>query len=290
MTSDTLKAIPRAPSPMLKVLAQFIRHPLGVVSTAVLSLIVFAAAFAPWLAPYDPVQVNWAHMAAPPSAEFWLGTDEIGRDILSRILYGARISLLVVFSSVAVAFFAGSAIGLIAGYFGGIVDSIIMRINDAALAFPMLILALAIIAVLGPGLTNAIIAIAIVNIPEFARIARAQTLAIREKEFIEAARAIGAPNANIIVFHVWPYVRGSIVIYASMRASAALITESALAFLGLGVQPPTPTWGGMLSIAMQYWDKWWMSVFPGLAIFIAVLAFNFAGDAWRDALTSTEEE
>lgn len=277
-------------APTRKLLVRFCKNPLGIFGGGILLLMVLAAIFAPLVAPYGPAEIHWDHIQEPPSAQFLMGTDEIGRDILSRVIYGARISLWVVGLSISIAVLIGSVIGLISGYFGGIVDNVIMRFNDAILAFPMLILALGIIATLGPNLTNAVLAIAIVNIPGFARVVRGQVLSVRELEFVEAARALGAGRMRILARHIWPYVSGNVIIYASLRASAALITESALAFLGLGVQPPTPTWGSMLATAMQYWDAWWMSVFPGLAIFFAVLALNFAGDALLDAKTSSEKD
>jgi peptide/nickel transport system permease protein len=277
-------------SPGWKIVAHFLRSPLGLVGGTVIVIMILAAVFAPWIAPHDPAEIFWDFVKQPPSGQFWFGTDELGRDIFSRVVFGARVSLWVVGISISFAVVIGSVIGLISGYAGGVVDNVIMRVNDAILAFPMLILALGIIAVLGPGLNNAVLAIAIVNIPGFARVVRGQVLSVREKEFVEAAKSLGAGRARILVHHIWPHVRGAVIVYASVRASAALITESALAFLGLGVQPPTPTWGSMLSTAMQYWDAWWMSLFPGLAIFLAVLALNFAGDALLDATNNTDED
>lgn len=293
-TVSTRPAAPAAPrraaSPTRLVARRFLRSPMGIVGGGILAAMVLLAILAPVVAPYDPAEIFWDHIQEPPSARFWFGTDEIGRDVLSRVIHGARVSLWVVGASIAAAVVLGSAIGLVSGYAGGLVDDVIMRVNDAILAFPMLILALGIIAVLGPGLMNAVLAIAVVNVPGFARVVRGQVLSVREQEFVEAARAIGAGYGRILAHHVWPYVSGNVIVYASLRASAALITESALAFLGLGVQPPTPTWGSMLSTAMGYWDAWWMSVFPGLAIFLAVLALNLAGDALLDAKTATERD
>ncbi len=264
--------------------AKLRRHRLGMAGLVLLGLIVLCAIFAPLIAPYDPTEVYYEALMVPPSAEFWLGTDEIGRDILSRLIYGARVSLEVVIVSILIALAIGSFIGLVSGYVGGRVDSVIMRIMDGLLAFPLLVLALGIIAVLGPSLLNATIAIAVVNIPGFARLVRGQVLVVRELDFVQAARALGGGHLRIMLKHIWPNVAGNVIVYASLRASSALITESSLAFLGLGAEPPTPSWGQMLSTAMEYWDAWWMSVFPGLAIFIACLAFNFLGDGLRDAL------
>lgn len=280
--------VAKSPSPLQLVTLRFCTSPLGIAGGGILALLVVFAVFAPWIAPHDPTEIFWDHIRQPPSPTFPMGTDEIGRDILSRVIWGSRVSLWVVVTSIALALFIGAGIGLVSGYIGGLFDDVVMRVNDAILAFPMLILALGIIAVLGPTLTNAILAIAVVNIPGFARVVRGQVLSVKEHEFVEAARSVGASPAHILTRHIWPYVSGNVIVYASLRASAALITESALAFLGLGVQPPTPTWGSMLATAMQYWDSWWMSVFPGLAIFLAVLALNFTGDALLDAKQSNE--
>jgi peptide/nickel transport system permease protein len=270
--------------------AKLRRHRLGTTGLVVLATIVVAAIVAPWLAPYDPTEVHYEALMMPPSAEFWLGTDEIGRDILSRLIYGARVSLEVVVVAILAALVVGAFIGLLSGYVGGRVDNLIMRIMDGLLAFPLLILALGIIAVLGPSLLNATIAIAVINVPGFARLVRGQVLVVRELDFVQAARALGAGHLRIMLKHIWPNVAGNVIVYASLRASSALITESSLAFLGLGAEPPTPSWGQMLSTAMEYWDAWWMSVFPGLAIFITVLAFNFLGDGLRDALDARIED
>jgi peptide/nickel transport system permease protein len=270
----------------LRGLRRLLRHRLGRIGLAISMIVAFAAAFSPWVAPYDPSAIDYEAILAAPDGKYWLGTDEIGRDILSRIVEGARVSIQVVFLAIALAFVAGSLIGLASGYFGGLVDDVIMRIMDGLLAFPILVLALAIVAVLGPDLTNAMIAIAIVNVPGFARLVRGQVLSIRELEFVQAARALGASDLRIMLRHILPSVIGNVIVYASLRASTALITESSLSFLGLGAQPPTPTWGGMLATGMQYWDAWWMSVFPGLAIFLSALALNFLGDGLRDALDS----
>jgi peptide/nickel transport system permease protein len=263
---------------------RFARHRIGMCGLIVIGLIVFCAAFAPWLAPYDPTEINYDAMIASPSWAHLLGTDEIGRDILSRLIYGSRVSLQIVFVSIVLSLAIGGAIGLVSGYIGGKVDSFIMRVMDGLLAFPLLVLALGVIAVLGPDLINAIIALAVVNVPGFARLVRGQVLSVRERDFVQAARAIGASDIRIMIKHIWPSVAGNVIVYASLRASSVLIAESSLAFLGLGAEPPTPTWGQMLATAMEYWSAWWMSIFPGLAIFFAALALNFFGDGLRDAL------
>jgi peptide/nickel transport system permease protein len=267
-----------------RAIRRFLCNPLAVAGLILIVLAIVAAILAPYIAPHDPEEIFWDAVKMPPSAQFPLGTDEIGRDILSRLIFGARISFAIVFGSVAIALIFGAAIGLASGFAGGWVDAVMMRIIDGMLAFPTLILALGIIAVLGPNFANAMLAIAITNIPDFARLVRGQVLVVREQDFIQAARAMGASNARIMVHHLWPSVVGNVVVYAALRTSGALLAESALAFLGLGVAPPTPTWGQMLATSLSYMSSWWIGVFPGLAIFLAVLAFNFIGDGVRDAL------
>jgi peptide/nickel transport system permease protein len=263
---------------------RFSRHRVGMCGLGVILVLVVCATFAPWLTPYDPIEINYEAMLAPPSWLHWMGTDEIGRDLLSRLIYGARVSLQIVFVAIILSLAVGGAIGLVSGYVGGKVDNVIMRVMDGLLAFPLLVLALGVIAVLGPDLMNAIIALAVVNVPGFARLVRGQVLSVRELDFVQAARAVGASDIRIMLKHIWPSVAGNVIVYASLRASSVLITESSLAFLGLGAEPPTPTWGQMLATAMEYWSAWWMSIFPGLAIFFSALAFNFLGDGIRDAL------
>jgi peptide/nickel transport system permease protein len=276
-------------SPSRLVIRRLLRHRLGVVGLAILAAIVFAAIFAPVLAPFAPDDVLVGEPHSPPSATFWFGTDEIGRDVLSRTIYGARVSIQIVVFALAGAIVVGSAIGLAAGYAGGVWDAVTMRIMDGLLAFPLLVLALAIIAVLGPDLLNAMIAIAVTKTPGFARLVRGEVVRLRRIEYVRAAEAAGASDIRIVLRHVWPNIMGNVVVYGSLSGSQALINESALSFLGLGVQPPTPSWGYMVATGMQFWQSWWMSFFPGLAIFLAVLAFNVVGDALRDALDSRLE-
>lgn len=261
-------------------------HRLGRIGLPIFLVLVLAAILAPWIAPYNPNTIGYMSISQPPSWEHWLGTDELGRDILSRLIHGSRASLHVMTLSILVAVVCGVAIGLVSGYMGGWVDEVIMRVVDGLLSFPTIILALAIIAALGPSLNNAIIAIAIVNIPDFARLVRGQVLTIRQQDYVQAAQAIGMRHRRVILRHVWPGVRGGVTVYASLKAAAAILSESALSFLGLGVQPPTPTWGAMLSTAMQYSQFWWMSIFPGVAIFLTVLSLNLMGDALRDVMDS----
>ena len=263
---------------------KLLQQKLAWIGVLICLVVILAAIFAAFLAPYDPSESHYEAILSAPSAQFWLGTDEIGRDILSRVIYGARVSIQVALVSIALAIVLGSMLGMIAGYFGGWIDHVVMRVMDGMLAFPMLVLALGIIAVLGPSLLNTTLAITIINVLSFARLVRAQVLVVRKLDFVLAARALGAGDLRIMLRHVWPSVVGNLIVYASLRASTAIITESSLSFLGLGAQPPTPSWGQMLSTAMQYWDAWWMSVFPGIAIFITVIALNFLGDSLRDTL------
>jgi peptide/nickel transport system permease protein len=264
--------------------ARMLRHRLGVAGMIVFSVVVLAAVFAPLLAPHDPAEIFYDSVLTAPSGQFFFGTEEIGRDVFSRIVHGARVSLQIMLVSIVAAVVLGSLLGLISGYVGGWVDHVIMRIMDGMLAFPMLVLALGIISILGPSLVNTMIAISIVNIPNFALLVRAQVLSVKELEFVQAARALGAGDFRIMWRHIWPSVVGNVIVYSSLRASTALITESSLAFLGLGAQPPTPSWGQMLSTAIQYPEAWWISVFPGAVIFLTVMALNFVGDSLRDAL------
>lgn len=272
------------PSRILAVLHALLRHRLGRIGSIGLSLLLFCAAFASVLAPFDPAEIDYEALLEGPSWRHWFGTDELGRDVLSRVLYGSQTSLQVMALAISGALLIGVTLGIVSGFLRGWFDDVCMRVVDGLLAFPTIILSLAIVAALGPNLTNAIIAIAIVNVPDFARLVRGEVISVRELEYVQAARAIGMTNARILWKHVWPNVRGSVIIYASLKAAAAIITESALSFLGLGVQPPDPTWGSMLSTAMQYSDAWWISIFPGLAIFMTVLSLNLLGDGLRDVL------
>lgn len=281
----TIALTRRATSPRIRFLRRFAKHRLGMIGFCFLIIVVVAAILAPWLAHYPPTRILGKALQAP-SAAHWFGTDEIGRDIFSRIVWGSRISLQVVGYSIAGALSAGVLIGLIAGYLGGWVDIVLMRLMDAIMAFPFLIFALAVVAILGPSVTNSAIAIAVAKAPGFARIVRSQVLSLRNRQFVQAAIVLGASDGRIIRRHLWPNVTGNLTIYASLSGSTALITESSLSFLGLGVAPPTPSWGYMISVGMDNWQFWWMSVFPGFAIFFTVLAFNFVGDALRDAADS----
>jgi peptide/nickel transport system permease protein len=251
----------------------------------VVGLVIFAAIFAPLIVPYDPVKQDILSLLQGPSRSHLLGTDEIGRDTLSRVIYGARVSLMVGVIAVSISMFIGSALGLIAGYGRGLIDTVIMQIMDALLAFPALALALAITAMLGPSLNNAMIAIGITGIPAFARLVRGQVLSLRDLEYVQAARALGASNMQIIVKHILPNTMAPIIVQTSIAIPAAILAEAGLSFLGLGIQPPTPSWGAMLNTARGYIQMTpWLAIVPGVAIFVTVLAFNFLGDALRDTL------
>ena len=244
------------------------------------------AVFAPVFAPYDPIKVNVQDALLSPSAEHWLGTDDLGRDVLSRVIWGSRISLSVGVISVTIGFVIGVTLGLAAGYLGGTFDLLVMRGIDALLAFPALVLAIAITAALGPQIQNAMIAIGIVAVPGYARLTRGQVLSVRAREFIVAARTIGAPPLRIVLRHIFPNVTNALVVQATLATAFAILAEAALSFLGLGPQPPSPSWGQDINYSQRYLPnlKWWMSAGPGIAIFTAVFAFNVLGDALRDAL------
>jgi peptide/nickel transport system permease protein len=251
----------------------------------ILGLVVFCALFADLIAPYPPNEQDYLAITEAPSSAHLLGTDDLGRDILSRIIYGSRVSLMVGVIAVGIAVALGVSIGLLAGYTGGTVDDVAMRIIDAVQAFPGLILALGITAALGPGIEKAMIAIGIVSTPAIARLTRAQSLTIREREFVAAARVIGASPLKIVVRHIWPNVTAPIIVQATLLVATAILTEASLSFLGVGVKPPTPTWGSMLRTGSQYLEVApWLAFAPGLAIFATVLAFNFVGDGLRRAL------
>jgi peptide/nickel transport system permease protein len=251
----------------------------------VLILLVFLAIFADVVAPYGYDDQNYSQMLELPSWQHVMGTDNYGRDIFSRIVYGTRISLLIGFISLAISTIVGSILGACAGYFGGASDTIIMRGSDILMAIPRTVLAIAIATTLGPGLVNAMIAVAIGTIPSFTRVVRASTLTVKDQEYVEAARAIGASNFHIIKKYVFPNVLAPIIVQATLGVGTAILLAASLSFLGIGISPPTPEWGSMLSAARSYMrDYWHMVLFPGLAIMITVLALNLFGDGLRDAL------
>jgi len=262
------------------------RNPRMIVGGAMVLAWLLIALFAPVVAPYDPIAVNVADSLRSPSVAHLLGTDDLGRDVLSRVIWGSRISLSVGLISVGIGFFVGVSIGLSAGYLGGKFDLFVMRGVDALLAFPALVLAIAITAALGPQIQNAMIAIGIVAIPAYARLTRGQTLAVRSRDFILASKTVGCTPFRIVIRHVFPNITNSLIVQATLSTAFAILAEAALSFLGLGPQPPDPSWGQDVAYSTRYLAnmKWWMSVGPGVAIFTAVFAFNFLGDALRDAL------
>jgi peptide/nickel transport system permease protein len=255
------------------------------VGLVIFLIVAIAAIAAPLLSPHDPVEQNILAKLRPPTAEHLVGTDAFGRDILSRLLYGARISLVIGFVSTIAAMLIGSLIGILAGWYGGRFDTFVMQAMDMLLAFPSLILGLLIVAMLGPSMTNIILAIALTSIPAFARIARAPTIAVKEREYIEACRALGYSDARIMGGHILPNIFPEILVMASLWLANAIRTEASLAFIGLGVKPPTPTWGGMIREGFEnILDSAWLAIAPGLAILIVVFALNLLGDGLRDAI------
>jgi len=289
--ADTVVVAPSAFAPtraspgrlvMLKRVAA--KNPLGMVGALLILLLLLTAIFAGFIAPYDPVS-QLARRLTAPNDVYLLGTDEFGRDVLSRIIYGSRISLYVGVVSVGIALGIGGTLGLIAGYFGGWIDNLIMRLMDVMFSIPSLVLAIAITGILGPNLRNAMIAIGIVYTPTFARVARGPVLSIVQLEYIQAARTIGARDWRIIARHVLPNVTAPIIVQTTLSLSTAILAEAVLSFLGLGTQPPEPSWGTMLGTGRKFMETApWIAVFPGIAIMLAVLGFNLLGDGLRDAL------
>jgi len=266
-------------------LRRLARRPPALVGLAVVLFFIAVALAAPLLAPYDPLAADWRLVRKPPSAMHLFGTDDLGRDVLARVIWGARASLMAGVVSVSIALSMAVPFGLVSGYLGGLVDSLVMRIVDAMLAIPFLVLALALAAFLGPSLINAMIAIGVVQTPIFTRLTRGQALAVAQEDYIVAARAVGAPDRRIMLRHVLPNILAPILVQATLAIAGAIIAEAALSFLGLGQQPPAPSWGSMLNIASHFLSQApWMAVWPGLAIFSLVLSFNLIGDGLRDAL------
>ena len=258
---------------------------LAVVGLIILILLIGTAIFAPLLAPASPYAQNLAERLQPPSAAHWLGTDHLGRDILSRLIWGSRITLFIVGTVALISPLIGLIVGTLAGFAGGWVDQVLMRITDIFLAFPKLILALAFVAALGPSITNAVLALAITGWPPYARLARAETLTIRNADFIAAARMQGASPLRLLVLHIWPLCLSSLIVRVALDMAGIILSAAGLGFLGLGAQPPQPEWGAMISDGRTYiLDFWWVAAMPGIAIFLVSLAFNFLGDGLRDVL------
>jgi peptide/nickel transport system permease protein len=272
-------------TPAARALHRLFRRKGAVLGLIVIAIFIALAVFAPLISPYDPDQQTWTAVRKAPSALHWFGTDDVGRDVFARVIYGARASLLAGVISVAIAILVGLPIGLISGYLGGIVDALFGRLTDAMLACPFLILAIALAAFLGPSLGNAMIAIGITTTPIFMRLTRAQVMSVKVEDYVEAARCIGNPRWRILLVHILPNILPALLVQATLSIAAAIIAEATLSFLGLGQQPPAPSWGSMLNAAQRFLvNAPWMAVWPGLAIFLAVISFNLIGDGLRDAL------
>ena len=287
MTTDALNAAiaDAGKRPVRLALRRLLRRRAAVVGLAVVVFFIALAVVAPLLAPYDPIATDWRAVRKPPSALHLFGTDELGRDVLARVIWGARASLMAGLVSVSIALAVAVPLGLLSGYLGGVVDGLLMRIIDAMLAIPFLVLAIALAAFLGPSLTNAMIAIGVVQTPIFTRLTRGQALAVKHEDYIEAARAVGNPHRRILLRHILPNILAPILVQATLAIAAAIIAEASLSFLGLGQQPPAPSWGSMLNTASHFLSQApWMAVWPGLAIFTLVLSINLLGDGLRDAL------
>lgn len=276
----------RGETPFAIFVRRFMRNKLALVGAAILALMVLCALLAPWLAPYDPLNQDLNHVLEGENSAHFMGTDDLGRDVLSRIIYGARISLQASIYAVGVAFVIGVPIGLLSGYYRGFWDEwVVMRVVDALQAFPFLILSLALAATLGAGFRNAMIAIGIGFAPAFVRIVRAQVMTVANQEFVQAARAIGMGDLRIMLRHILPNSLAPLLVQTTLAMASAILAEAALSFLGLGAQPPTASWGQMLSVAQGYISLApWLAYWPGIAIFLAVLGFNLVGDGVREAL------
>jgi peptide/nickel transport system permease protein len=255
------------------------------IGLALFLIVVILAVLAPWISPHDPIEQDIFSKLQGPSATFWFGTDYYGRDTLSRLLHGARYSLIIGIAATFFAMILGSFIGILAGYYGGRFDTITIQVMDILLSFPSLILGLIIVAMLGPSLTNIIIAIALTSVPSFARIARAPTIAVKEREFVEAGRSLGYSDARLMFVHILPNIAAEILVMFSLWTASSIRTEASLAFIGLGLKPPTPTWGGMIREGFEnILDSYWLALMPGLAILVVVFALNLLGDGLRDAI------
>ena len=264
---------------------QFRKQRLGLIGGGILCMLLLMALLAPVLAPYDPLAQDLYQRLQPPSADHWFGTDDFGRDILSRIVYGSRISLRIGLIAISLALTGGTLFGLVAGYRGGMVDMLIMRSMDLMLAFPSILLAIAIVAVIGPGIENAILAVSIVLVPQFARLVRSSVLTVREATYVEAARALGATESRLLFYSILPNCTAPLIVQTTLGMGTAILDAAGLSFLGLGAQPPVPEWGAMLSGGRELLLRApWGMTFPGLAIFAVVLGLNLFGDGLRDAL------
>lgn len=280
------RLIAQAHSPWVRAVRTFVRHPLGMMGLIGTLVIVGGAFLAPHLAPYDPLAVSYRNPLAPPSADFWFGTDDLGRDIFSRILWGGRETLQTVFMAMLIAVSGGVIIGTISGYFGGYVDEIIQRLIEIVLAFPAILLLLSIIAILGPSLVTIMIAMGIATIPIFTRLVRSVVLVTKQREYVVSAQALGASHWHILRQHIIPNIIPTLIVYVTIDAAAAILVTSGLSYIGLGAQPPTPEWGAMLNEGRRFiYNGWWLSVFPGLFVMATSLCINFLGEGLRKALS-----
>ena len=277
--------IESADSPRARAIRALLLRKAAVFGLLLIMLFTGLALLAPLIAPYDPTAQSWANVRKAPSLAHWFGTDEVGRDVLSRLLYGARASLVAGGISIAIALSIGAPLGMVAGYLGGFVDALLSRLTDAMLAIPFLILAIALAAFLGPSLGNAMIAIGVSTAPIFVRLTRAQVMTVKVEDYVEGARAVGNPRWRIAVVHILPNIVPALLVQATLSIAAAIIAEASLSFLGLGQQPPAPSWGSMLNSAQRFLASApWLAIWPGIAIFLTVLSFNLVGDGLRDAL------
>jgi peptide/nickel transport system permease protein len=284
-TVDIAVTAPSHEGPWRRAVRRLFRRRTAGFGLFVVLTMVLLALLAPWIAPFDPLATSFSLVRKAPSGAHWFGTDEVGRDLLSRVIWGGRASLAAGVISVSIAIGLGVPLGMLAGYAGGLLDAVVSRVTDAMLAIPFLILAIALAAFLGPSLGNAMIAIGITATPIFVRLARGQVMNVRAEDYVEAARAVGNPPARILLRHVLPNILPPVIVQGTLAIAAAIIAEASLSFLGLGQQPPSPSWGSMLNTAQRFLTQApWMAVFPGLAIFATVLAFNLLGDGLRDAL------
>jgi peptide/nickel transport system permease protein len=295
MTDAVLAALPVASSqdelesPARRALRRLYKRKGAVIGLIAIATFILLAVFAPLVTPYDPIATSWTLVRKAPSAQHWFGTDDLGRDILTRVIFGARASLMAGLISVTIAVSIGVPLGLLSGYRGGFIDALISRITDAMLACPFLILAIALAAFLGPSLGNAMIAIGVSATPVFVRLTRGQVMSVKVEDYVEAARAMGNPRWRIALFHILPNIMPALLVQATLSIAAAIIAEAALSFLGLGQQPPAPSWGSMLNAAQRFLTTApWMAIWPGFSIFLVVLSLNLVGDGLRDALDPRE--
>ena len=276
-------------SPARRALRRLFKRKGAVFGLIVITTFIVLAVFAPLVVPYDPIATTWTLVRKAPSAQHWFGTDDLGRDVLTRVIFGARASLLAGAISVGIALSIGVPLGLLSGYRGGFLDALISRITDAMLACPFLILAIALAAFLGPSLSDAMIAIGISATPVFIRLTRGQVMSVKVEDYVEAARAMGNPRWRIALVHILPNIMPALLVQATLSIATAIVAEASLSFLGLGQQPPAPSWGSMLNSAQRFLiNAPWMAVWPGLAIFLVVLSLNLVGDGLRDALDPRE--